>query len=352
MKFVDEAAIRVEAGRGGNGCVSFRREKFIPKGGPDGGDGGDGGSVILEVDPDLNTLVDYRFDRVFRAPAGQQGKGSDRTGASGDDRVLPVPEGTVVTDGDTGEHLGDLTEPGQRLTVALGGRHGVGNTQFKSSTNRAPRQSTPGEEGESRNLRLELKLIADVGLVGLPNSGKSTLLRAISAARPRVADYPFTTLQPHLGVVRLEPHRSFVVADIPGLIEGAGEGAGLGTRFLRHIARTGLLLHVVDLEPAGPGNDPVTAIRTVARELESQGLLAERERWLVFNQADKFVDDEAEVLRDTIVEELGWEGPVFLVSALTGQGTDALCGRIMDHLEARRAELAEPPTTGYDPART
>ncbi|MGM0477460.1 MAG: Obg family GTPase CgtA [Pseudomonadota bacterium] len=353
MKFVDEANIRVEAGKGGNGCVSFRREKFIPKGGPDGGDGGDGGSVFVVVEPNLNTLVDYQYDRVAKAENGQSGAGRQRTGRGGVDRALPVPPGTRVFDADTGELLGDLLTPGQRICVAEGGRHGLGNINFKSSTNQAPRQSTPGEEGESRNLRLELLLIADVGLVGLPNAGKSSLIRAVSAARPRVADYPFTTLLPHLGVVRVEAHRSFVMADIPGLIEGAAEGAGLGTRFLRHLSRTGLLLHVVDIDPASTEPDPVNAVRTVTRELEAQGVLGERPRWLVLNQVDKLAPGEAEVLRDTILGELGWEGPTFLVSAISGAGTDALCYAIMETLEAgREAEEPTTPTRPYDPTAT
>ena len=353
MKFVDEATIRVEAGKGGNGCVSFRREKFIPKGGPDGGDGGDGGSVYVVVEPNLNTLVDYQYDRTFRAENGRPGEGRQKTGRGGADSELGVPPGTQVHDADTGELLGDLTSVGERICVAEGGRHGLGNINFKSSTNRAPRQSVPGEEGESRNLRLELKLIADVGLVGLPNAGKSSLVRAVSAARPRVADYPFTTLLPHLGVVRVEAHRSFVMADIPGLIEGAAEGAGLGTRFLRHLSRTGLLLHVVDIDPPPGEPDPVTAIRTVAAELEAQGMLGERPRWLVLNQIDKLAEEEATLLRDTVVAELGWEAPVFLVSALSGGGTQALCYAIIEALEAgRRAEQeAAAPMAPYDPVR-
>jgi GTP-binding protein len=258
MKFVDEVAIRVHAGNGGNGCVSFRREKYVPFGGPDGGDGGDGGSIWLLADAALNTMVDYRYTRQFRAANGKAGSGANCTGRSGEDLVLPVPVGTTVMDEDTGEVIGDLTASGQRLLVAQGGFHGLGNTRFKSSTNRAPRQSTPGSDGEARSLRLELKLLADVGLLGLPNAGKSTFIRAVSAARPKVADYPFTTLVPNLGVVRIAQHRSFVIADIPGLIEGASEGAGLGVRFLKHLTRTRLLLHLVDVAAArwfGSGRD-------------------------------------------------------------------------------------------------
>jgi GTPase len=334
MKFVDEAQIHVQAGAGGNGAVSFRREKFIPFGGPDGGDGGDGGSVYLIADPALNTLVDFRYNRRFKAKRGQDGMGRDRTGRGGQDLTIRVPVGTVVHDADTEELLGDLVEAGQRLLVAKGGRHGLGNTHFKSSTNRTPRQSTPGTPGEERNLRLELKLLADVGLVGLPNAGKSTLIRALSAARPKVADYPFTTLYPHLGVVSLAPHRSFVVADIPGLIEGAAEGAGLGIQFLRHIARTRLLLHLVDVAPLDASADPVQDVRTIAGELEKfSPELAQRERWLVLNKLDLLPPEERDARCRDIVERLGWEGPVFRISAVSGEGTRALAQRVMDYLE-------------------
>ncbi len=340
MKFVDEATIRVEAGKGGAGCVSFRREKFIPKGGPDGGDGGDGGSVYLEGDANLNTLADFRYTRRFKAENGQPGQGGNRTGKSGADLVVRVPLGTVVFDADTGEEMGELTQAGRRLLVARGGFHGIGNARYKSSTNRAPRQSTPGTPGESRTLRLELRVLADVGLVGLPNAGKSTFIRAVSAARPKVADYPFTTVHPHLGVVSVEPHRSFVVADIPGLIEGAAEGAGLGVRFLRHLSRTRLLLHLVDVAPAD-GSDPVAAVRAIERELARfSPALAARERWLVLNKIDLLPPEERAARCGDIVRCLEWDGPVFFVSAVTGEGTRELAGRVMDRLEERAAEEA------------
>ncbi len=336
MKFVDEATIHVAAGKGGGGCVSFRREKYIEFGGPDGGDGGDGGSIYLEGDAGINTLVDFRYTRRYRAENGQPGMGRQRTGKSGSDCVIKVPLGTVVHDPDTDETLGDITAPGQRLRVAQGGRHGIGNLHFKSSTNRAPRQSTPGTPGEARRLRLELKLLADVGLLGLPNAGKSTFIRAVSAARPKVADYPFTTLHPNLGVVSVEAHRSFVVADIPGIIEGAAEGAGLGLRFLRHLARTRLLLHLVDVAPLEGERDAVADVRTIAAELERFNPdLAARERWLVLNKVDLLADAEREARCAAIVAELGWDGPVFRISALANQGTRELCGRIMAHLETQ-----------------
>src|SRR5690554_6303722 len=292
MKLVDEAEITVTAGKGGNGCVGFRREKFIPKGGPDGGDGGDGGSVWLQADENLNTLVDFRHQRRFQAEKGEGGMGQQKYGKGGDDLTIVVPVGTVVTNVDTDEVIGDMTEHGQRLLVARGGKGGLGNMHFKSSTNRAPRQSTPGEPGEERLLRLELKLLADVGLLGFPNAGKSTLVRAVSAATPRVADYPFTTLYPNLGVVSVEPHRSFVIADIPGLIEGAAEGAGLGIQFLRHLSRTRLLLHLVDVFPYGGASDPVEDVRTIEAELRKfSPELAARERWLVLNKVDLLPPD-------------------------------------------------------------
>jgi len=343
MKFVDEASIRVEAGKGGNGCVSFRREKYVPFGGPDGGDGGDGGSVFLVADPALNTMVDYRYTRQFRAESGKSGAGANCTGKSGSDLVLPVPVGTTVLDADTGEVIGDLTRAGERLLVAQGGFHGLGNTRFKSSTNRAPRQSTPGSEGETRNLRLELKVLADVGLLGLPNAGKSTFIRAVSAARPKVADYPFTTLVPSLGVVRIAQHRSFVIADIPGLIEGASEGAGLGVRFLRHLTRTRLLLHLVDVAPLD-GSDPVEAVRAIARELERfSPLLATRERWLVLNKTDLLPLDEMESRCADILAGLAWTGPAFRISALAADGTESLCRAIMTHIDEQRRREEEDP---------
>ncbi len=332
MKFVDEVVIRVVAGDGGNGCVSFRREKFIPFGGPNGGDGGDGGSVFLQADGALNTLVDFRFTRLWQAPRGQNGMGSDCTGRSGGDLFVRVPVGTVASDEDTGEILGDLVRPGQTLKVAQGGFHGLGNTRFKSSTNRAPRQSTQGTPGEARDLRLELRLLADVGLLGLPNAGKSSFIRQVTAARPKVADYPFTTLHPHLGVVSLEAQRSFVIADIPGLIEGAAEGAGLGTRFLKHLSRTRLLLHLVDILP--PEGDPVEDVRRIQGELSRySATLAAQERWLVVNKADLLPAEEGVLRLEEIVTALEWKGPAALISSVTGEGCRDLIQGIMEYLE-------------------
>lgn len=338
MKFVDEVEIEVEAGRGGDGCASFRREKYVPFGGPDGGDGGDGGSVYLVADEGLNTLVDFRHRRRFRAERGENGMGREMSGRGGADLLLAVPVGTVVSDAESGETIGDLTAHGQRLLVARGGRGGRGNVHFKSSTNRAPRQFTRGAAGERRRLRLELRLLADLGLLGFPNAGKSTFLRAVSAATPKVADYPFTTLHPHLGVVRLGPGQSFVVADIPGLIEGAAEGAGLGTRFLRHLARTRLLLHLVDLDPP-EGPDAIPAqIRVIERELQKYGQdLAARPRWLVFNKIDRLGEAEARARVERAIAELGWQGPWWMISALTRVGTEALCRAVFRELEASRA---------------
>ncbi len=336
MKFVDEAWITVEAGKGGNGCLSFRREKYIPRGGPDGGDGGDGGDVVLVTDGGLNTLVDFRYRRRHRAEDGRPGEGSDCTGRRGADLEVRVPAGTQVFDDDSGELLGELLADGQRLVVARGGARGLGNTRFKSSTNRAPRRTTPGKPGEAHRLRLELKLLADVGLLGMPNAGKSTLLRAVTAARPKVADYPFTTLYPGLGVVRVAADRSFVLADIPGLIEGAAQGAGLGTRFLRHLARTRLLLHLVDMEPGDGSGMPGAAaqVRAVAGELASfSAELATRERWLVLNKADLMPAAARAAARDALVRELDWHGPVHVVSALSGDGCEALCAAVMARLE-------------------
>ena len=332
MKFVDEATIRVEAGDGGSGCTSFRREKFVPRGGPDGGDGGDGGSVLLEADSALNTLVDFRHRRRFRAGRGENGRGRNCRGANGADLVLNVPVGTAVFATETGERIGELMATGERLEVARGGRHGSGNARFKSSTNRAPRRSTPGTAGESRELRLELGLLAHVGLLGQPNAGKSTFLRAVSAARPRVADYPFTTLYPQLGVVLVDPLRSFVLADIPGIIEGAAEGAGLGLAFLRHLQRTRLLLHVVD---ASAGVEAALAgARTVAGELRRyRPELANRERWLVLNKTDLVPAPEHAALRESFASEFG--EPVYLVQALAGAGCRELCGAAMTWLETR-----------------
>lgn len=341
MKFVDEVSITVKAGDGGNGCMSFRREKFIPKGGPDGGDGGDGGSIWLEADANLNTLVDYRYTRRFNAQRGENGRSKDCTGAKGEDMTLLVPVGTTVIDAGTQEIIGDLTEPGQRLRVAQGGWHGLGNTRFKSSVNRAPRQTTQGSLGEQRDLKLELKVLADVGLLGLPNAGKSTLIRAVSAAKPKVADYPFTTMVPNLGVVDVGRMRSFVIADIPGVIEGAAEGAGLGTRFLKHLSRTRLLLHLVDMAPLDQG-DPVEAVETIVHELgKFSPALTLRERWLVLNKCDQLLEDEQQAVLDDVVERLEWEGPVFVISAAERQGTDELAQAVMNWLDERDLRMAE-----------
>lgn len=343
MKFVDEAAIRVEAGDGGNGCLSFRREKYIEYGGPDGGNGGAGGSVVLLADSNLNTLVDYRYERLHRAQRGEGGAGRNCTGKSGDDLILRVPVGTTVIDEDTDEVLGDLLADGDRLVVARGGRGGLGNTCFKSSTNRAPRQTTPGTDGEKRNLRLELKVLADVGLLGMPNAGKSTLIRAVSAAKPKVADYPFTTLVPNLGVVKVDKLRSFVMADIPGLIEGAAEGAGLGIRFLKHLARCRILLHVVDIAPWDQ-SDPVQAVDAIVGELFLfSHALADRPRWLVLNKTDLLPEDEANARCDEIIEDLEWDGPVFRISAANGVGTQELVFAIMNYLEEINERMESDP---------
>jgi GTPase len=333
MKFVDEAKITVQAGNGGAGAVSFRREKFIPKGGPDGGDGGDGGSVYLEGDSGLNTLADFRHARHFKANNGQPGQGRQKYGRGADDVVIRVPLGTIVTATETGEIIGEITEHGEQMLVAKGGIGGRGNVHFKSSVNRTPRQSTPGTPGERRELHLELKVLADVGLLGFPNAGKSTLISAVSAARPKVADYPFTTLYPNLGVVSLEPGRSFVIADIPGLIEGAAEGAGLGIQFLKHLQRTRLLLHLVEIAPID-GTDPVEQVRALERELaDYDAELAERERWLVLTKIDQLDADEAERRSRDIIERLGWESPWFAVSSVARVGLDRLVGQIMSHIE-------------------
>lgn len=342
MKFVDEATIRVQAGNGGNGCLSFRREKYIERGGPDGGDGGNGGSVYLEADDALNTLADFRVARKFRAENGQPGAGRNKTGRSGNDIVVKVPCGTVVHDVDTSELICDLTETGQRRKVADGGRGGLGNTRFKSSVNRAPRKTTPGTPGEGRHLSLELKVLADVGLLGLPNAGKSTLISAMSQARPKIADYPFTTLHPNLGVVRVGRLQSFVMADIPGLIEGASDGAGLGIQFLRHLSRTGLLLHVVDIAPLDPANEPEQAIRGIEQELINYSdELADKPRWLVINKIDLLDETDTEARCQSLVESLDWQAPVFRVSAATGEGTDELAQAIMRALELSAEAEAE-----------
>jgi len=331
MKFVDEASIKVEAGKGGNGCLSFRREKYVERGGPDGGDGGNGGSIFLVGDAALNTLVDFRFQPNYRAEKGGHGEGSDRTGAKGEDLFVKIPCGTSIYDDQTEEYLGDVNEEGQILLVAAGGRHGLGNTRFKSSTNRAPRKTTQGEPGEKKNLRLELKLIADVGLMGLPNAGKSTLVSMVSAATPKIADYPFTTLVPNLGLVRLNHESSFVIADIPGLIEGAADGAGLGVQFLKHLSRTRLLLHLVDLMPVDE-SDPVSNCRTIERELAkySEGI-SEKTRWLVFTKTDLLTVVEAEVLMADYALKLG-ASEYFGISSVTSKGTDKLMRKVAEYL--------------------
>jgi len=345
MKLVDEAEIQVIAGNGGNGCVGFRREKFIPLGGPDGGDGGNGGSVWLQADENLNTLVDFRHERSFKAQRGENGMGRQMYGKAGEDKVITVPVGTVVMNVDTDEVIGDMTRHGDRLLVAKGGKGGLGNMHFKSSTNRAPRQALPGESGEERLLKLELKLLADVGLLGFPNAGKSTFIRAVSAATPKVADYPFTTLYPNLGVVSVEAHRSFVIADIPGLIEGAADGAGLGAQFLRHLQRTRLLLHLVDISPMEGGVEgvsPAEQVRLLEHELVKHDpeLLA-KPRWLVLNKADLMFEDEARVAAEQVVAELGWTGPWYLVSALGREGTWPIMKDIMAFFDQQRAAALE-----------
>ena len=343
MKFVDEATIKVFAGNGGSGCLSFRREKFIPKGGPDGGDGGDGGSIFLEAKTELNTLIDFRYTRSFKAENGSQGSGSDCTGSKGDDLYISVPVGTIVTVTETGEIIGDLTFPEQKLLVAKGGFHGLGNTRFKSSRNRTPRQTTPGKEGESREIKLELSLLADVGLLGLPNSGKSTLVQTVSAARPKVADYPFTTMVPNLGVVRLDSERSFVIADIPGVIKGASDGAGLGMRFLKHLTRTKLILHLVDINPLD-GSSPKHAVEEIERELEKfSPTLATEHRWLVVNKADLLSNDEHERVLKELIADLQWKGRFFLISGATGLGMELLCNSIYSHIDNLREKEESNP---------
>ncbi len=338
MKLVDEAEITVEAGNGGNGCVGFRREKFIPLGGPDGGDGGNGGSVWIVADENLNTLVDFRHERIFRAQRGENGMGRQMYGKAGEDKIIVVPVGTVITNVATDEVIGDLTKHGDKLLVARGGKGGLGNMHFKSSINRSPRQSTPGEQGEARDLRMELKLLADVGLLGFPNAGKSTLIRAVSAATPKVADYPFTTLYPNLGVVSVEPHRSFVIADIPGLIEGAADGAGLGALFLRHIQRTGLLLHLVEIEPLD-GSDAVEQVRAIERELAKfDAGLMEKPRWLLLNKADLLPKEDADALAKRITETLDWKGPWFVISGLAHEGTRNVMLQVQAFLDEQARE--------------
>lgn len=341
MKFVDETLIEVRAGKGGDGCLSFRRERFIPFGGPDGGDGGDGGDVVLQAVPELNTLVDFHYRRHYRAANGRPGEGSQRTGRGGESLLLQVPVGTRVWDADTEELIGDLVRPKQKLLVAKGGYHGLGNIRFKSSTNQAPRQTTPGQPGEERMLRLELQVLADVGLLGMPNSGKSSFIRQVSAAKPKVADYPFTTMYPNLGSVKVDALRSFIVSDIPGLIAGAAEGAGLGIRFLKHLNRNHLLLHLVDVVPPDPKEDPVDHALGIIAELEQYDEdLASRERWLVLNKIDLLPDEDRELFYQDILQRMQWEGRWFPISALSGEGCRALCGAVMDYLEAQSDDHA------------
>jgi len=342
MKFVDEANIEVHAGKGGDGAASFRREKFVPRGGPDGGDGGRGGSIYAVADRNINTLVDYRYARIHRAKDGENGRGADQYGKSASDVILRVPVGTVVSDSETGEPIGDLDRDGQRLLLAAGGNGGLGNLHFKSSVNRAPRQFTRGGEGEHRRLRLELKLLADVGLLGMPNAGKSTLIRALSAARPKVADYPFTTLAPSLGVVRTDVNRSFVLADIPGLIEGASEGAGLGHQFLRHLARTRLLLHLVDIAPADAATDPIREAKAIVHELRQYDeALYRKPRWMVVNKIDMVSPEERAPAVRRFLKALGWKGKSFIISALTGEGCRELAYAVMEHLEKNSGSGSE-----------
>jgi GTP-binding protein len=352
MKFVDEASIVVKAGDGGNGCVSFRREKYVEFGGPDGGDGGDGGCVYLQANKGLNTLADFRHVRRYEGGRGENGASRNMTGARGEDKIIQVPIGTMVFVDDTDEKIGDLTKDGQKLMVAQGGFHGLGNLRYKSSVNRAPRQSKPGSPGEERVLRLEMKVLADVGLLGLPNAGKSTLISSLSSARPKVADYPFTTLYPNLGVVKVDAYKSYVIADIPGLIEGAAEGAGLGIQFLKHLSRTHLLLHLVDVAPMNEEDDPVESVRIIEKELarysveNSDDSLADRERWLVFNKIDLLPPDEQQVRCDEIAKKLGWKGKTYRISAATGLNTKELSYDIMRYLDdqAYYHEQAEAKT--------
>ncbi len=341
MRFVDEATINVIAGDGGTGVVSFRREKYIQFGGPDGGDGGDGGSVYLVGDHDINTLADFRHVRTYTADSGIRGAGRQMTGKGGEDLTIPVPIGTLIYDDDIDELIGDITKNNQKVKVAQGGFHGLGNTRFKSSVNQAPRRCSPGTPGERRSLRLELKVLADVGLLGLPNAGKSTFIRSVSAARPKVANYPFTTLFPNLGVVRVGMNQSFVIADIPGIIEGASEGAGLGIQFLKHLSRTQLLLHIIDMQPYDD-SDPVEEAKTIVKELDNfSHELAEKPRWLVLNKSDLLDDDELKNKRDDIIQRLNWQGPVYTISALSKNGTANLVFDIMKQLELDRVLESE-----------
>lgn len=348
MKFIDEAVIEVHAGNGGDGVASFRREKFVPRGGPDGGDGGRGGSIYAVADRNINTLIDYRYARIHRAKNGAKGQGSDCYGRGAADVFLRFPVGTVISDFETGEVIADLTQHEERVMIAKGGRGGIGNLHFKSSTNRAPTQFTRGEEGVTRKLKLELKVLADVGLLGMPNAGKSTFIRAVSAARPKVADYPFTTLHPNLGVVSADRHRSFVIADIPGLIEGAAEGAGLGHQFLRHLARTRLLLHLVDIAPVDNAADPVKEVRALVAELKKYDIaLYRKPRWLVLNKTDLLPEDTREKVVRAFLRKLRWKGKVFSISALTGDGCQALVYAVMDHVDEQKRESA--PTLASTP---
>jgi GTP-binding protein len=344
MKFIDEATIDVAAGNGGAGCVSFRREKFIPFGGPNGGDGGRGGSIYAVADVNLNTLIDYRYARRHEAKNGEPGRGSDQFGAAGSDIVLRMPLGTILRDADSGELVAELMTPGEQVLICKGGDGGFGNLHFKTSTNRAPRQKTPGWPGESRKLKLELRVLADVGLLGMPNAGKSTLIAAISNARPKIADYPFTTLHPNLGVVRVGPDRSFVVADIPGLIEGAAEGAGLGHQFLRHLQRTRLLLHIVDLAPFDESVDPVRQARAIVAELKKyDATLAAKPRWLVLNKIDMVPAEERTARVADFVRRLRWKGPVFQISALTREGLQPLVQAVFNHVAETRPRDPDLP---------
>ena len=337
MKFIDEAKIEVHAGDGGNGSASFRREKYIDKGGPNGGDGGRGGSIYAIADRNINTLVDYRFARIHRADRGENGQGSDCYGKGGENLVLRVPVGTVITDINTNELIADLARDGEKALIAKGGKGGLGNLHFKSSTNRAPRQFTHGELGEERELKLELKVLADVGLLGMPNAGKSTFIRAVSAAKPKVADYPFTTLHPNLGVVRVELDKSFVIADIPGLIEGAAEGAGLGHQFLRHLARTRLLLHLVDIAPCDETANPVAEAHAIVNELKKYDeALYQKPRWLLLNKMDMLPADERDLYRQQFLKDFGWDGKCFIISALTGEGCKEVVYAIMEFLDQNR----------------
>ncbi|OUR65568.1 GTPase ObgE [Methylophaga sp. 42_25_T18] len=342
MKFVDEAKIKISAGDGGNGCLSFRREKYIPFGGPDGGDGGDGGDIYLLAEEEVNTLIDFRYKRNYRAARGENGRSKLCSGARGEDLVIEVPIGTEAWDNETDELMGDLTKSGDKIMVAKGGWHGLGNARYKSSINRAPRKTTDGTPGENRTLRLEMKLLADIGLLGLPNAGKSTFISQVSAAQPKVADYPFTTLYPNLGVVTLRDVRSFVIADVPGLVEGAADGAGLGIQFLRHLTRTRLLLHMVDMAPVDVKQDPVESVETINRELENYSdALGSQDQWLVLNKMDLVPEDIREELCQDVLDRLNWQGKVFRVSGQSGEGCDELCAQIMEYLDDLKAAEKE-----------